>query len=174
MLGGQKKSEKSVATSHDTTAPSAEKTSVTSANTILFEAAVCREAFNEGQWSRAFPVCSTAAQQGDTKAQWSLGVMYEYGRGVVQDSKEALRWYIQAAELGDVLAQYEVGRHHQMGQGVMPDPIRALMWYMLAANGGNTYAANIRDAVAERMRPDQIAEAQFMARNCKAMNYKGC
>ena len=45
-----------------------------------------------------------AAEQGDTRAQHSLGVMYAAGRGVPQDDAEAVRWYRLAAEQGDARA----------------------------------------------------------------------
>jgi TPR repeat protein len=38
------------------------------------------------------------AEQGDARAQWSLGLMYHYGDGVTKDLKEAVRWYRKAAE----------------------------------------------------------------------------
>ncbi|MDP6128458.1 MAG: SEL1-like repeat protein, partial [Planctomycetota bacterium] len=33
-------------------------------------------------------------------AQYSLGGMYEYGRGVEKDEKEAVKWFRKAAEQG--------------------------------------------------------------------------
>ena len=33
------------------------------------------------------------AEQGDAKAQYNLGVMYDNGKGVTQDYKEAVKWY---------------------------------------------------------------------------------
>ena len=44
-------------------------------------------------------------KQGDTNAQFNLGVMYEDGRGVTQDYQEAVKWYRKAAEQGDAEAQ---------------------------------------------------------------------
>ena len=34
-----------------------------------------------------------AAEQGEAKAQFNLGVMYAEGQGVPQDFKEAMEWY---------------------------------------------------------------------------------
>ena len=47
-----------------------------------------------------------AAEQGDVKAQFNLGVMYAWGEGVPEDKAEAVRWYRMAAEQGDAGAQY--------------------------------------------------------------------
>ena len=41
-----------------------------------------------------------AADQGDAKAQYSLGVMYDQGEGVPQDYAEAVKWYRLAANRG--------------------------------------------------------------------------
>src|SRR5437660_1403792 len=51
-----------------------------------------REAAKLFQW---------AADSGDEEAQSSIGIMYEQGTGVDQNSIEALKWFILAAEAGD-------------------------------------------------------------------------
>jgi len=40
-----------------------------------------------------------AAEQGDAKAQFNLGEMYEQGKGVTQDYTEAVKWYRLSAEM---------------------------------------------------------------------------
>ena len=42
--------------------------------------------------------CLVDAEQGVPKAQYNLGLMYDKGKGVVQDHKEAAKWYTKAAE----------------------------------------------------------------------------
>ena len=44
------------------------------------------------------------ANQGDARAQDNLGYMYDKGRGVAQDSKQAAFWYRKAADQGDAPA----------------------------------------------------------------------
>jgi len=41
-----------------------------------------------------------AADQGDAGAQYNLGTMYDFGRGVRQNYAEAVRWYRFAAGQG--------------------------------------------------------------------------
>ena len=41
-----------------------------------------------------------ATEQGDARAQTFLGAMYRDGEGVLQDYKEAVRWFRLAAEQG--------------------------------------------------------------------------
>ena len=50
-----------------------------------------------------------AAGQGDAEAQYSLGWMYEQGKGVSQDYSEAAKWYREAAVQGDAEAQNNLG-----------------------------------------------------------------
>ena len=45
-----------------------------------------------------------AAEQGLPEAQWNLGWMYESGKGVPFDEKEAMKWFHKAAIQGDALA----------------------------------------------------------------------
>ena len=54
-------------------------------------------AYQSGDYATALRELEPLAEQGDTSAQNNLGVMYEYGLGVVQDYTEAVRWYRAAA-----------------------------------------------------------------------------
>ena len=50
-----------------------------------------------------------AAEQGNAKAQYNLGVRYDNGLGVRQDYTQAVQWYRKAAEQGDAEAQFNLG-----------------------------------------------------------------
>ena len=62
------------------------------------------------------------------------------------------------------MAQFNLGIMYAKGQGVPEDPVRAYRWLNLAAAGGFEPARKIRDLVKKLMTPQQIAEAQRMAR----------
>src|SRR5689334_9494340 len=47
----------------------------------------------------------TRAKQGDVKAQFNLGWLYDAGSGVPKDLKQAVDWYRQAAAQGSAEAQ---------------------------------------------------------------------
>ena len=70
------------------------------------------------------------------RAQFLLGLMYDRGRGVPQDYKEAAKWYRKAAEQGDSLAQGELGWLYNVGKGVVQDDKEAAKWYAKAAEQG--------------------------------------
>jgi TonB family protein len=114
------------------------------------------------------------APQGDVRAQVNLGLMYDKGQGVTQDYAEAVRWYKLAAEQGNINAQYDLGGKYLLGFGVAQDYVMAYMWYNLAARTGDKDAVANRDIVANKLTPQQLLEAQKLARECLARNYKGC
>jgi TPR repeat protein len=115
-----------------------------------------------------------AAAQGYVDAQVNLGMMYNRGNGVIQDYSEAVRLYKAAAEQGDAKGQLNLGAMYALGQGVVQDEKRAHMWSNLAAATGNANAVKLRDLVASKMTTQQVAEAQKLARECQAKNFKNC
>ena len=109
-----------------------------------------------------------AAEQGYVEAQYNLGRMYANGEGVPQDFVEAVAWYHQAAEQGLPQALWYLGDMYSEGLGVPQDFVEAHRWYNLAASrltgDQREEAATDRDAVAERMTPADLSEAQRRAR----------
>ncbi len=83
-----------------------------------------------------------AAEQGDAKAQFNLGIMYKKGQGVPQDYAEAIRWYRKAAEQGHAGAQTALGIMHKNGVGVPQDYAEALRWFEKGTVGGSVACAN--------------------------------
>ena len=81
------------------------------------------------------------------------------------DDAEAVKWFRMAAEQRFIKAQFSLGFMHQLGEGVPQNTIRAHMWFNLAARQGDTDAIQFSYGLASRMTPDQIAEAQWMARS---------
>ncbi len=81
-----------------------------------------------------------AANQGNARAQYNLGVCYKFGKGVEKDWKEAVKWCKMAADQGNSHAQYNLGICYQTGQGVEKDYKEAVKWYKMAANQGNARA----------------------------------
>jgi hypothetical protein len=77
------------------------------------------------------------------------------------DYGTALREWRPLAERGNPGAQLNLGFMYDNGYGVPQDVVRAHMWYDIA---GVDVAINYRDYVAREMTPEQIAEAQKLAR----------
>jgi len=80
------------------------------------------------------------AQLGNANAQVRLGYMYQLGKGIPRDYKEALKWYRKAVEQGNADAQYQLGVMYHKGQGVPQNYSEAAKWYRKAAEQGNANA----------------------------------
>lgn len=107
--------------------------------------------------------------------------MYDAGHGVAKDRVAAVKWYLLAAEQGEASAQTSLGFKYWQGEGVPKDYVLAYKWFNLAAALGDpnvfapsgdlvfgaTFAAGARDDLAKLMTPDQIAEAERLAREWK-------
>ena len=125
------------------------------------------EAADRGDDHTAIKEFQFSAERGDVKARYSLGVMYQLGLGVPQDDQEAVRWYRLAAEQGDASAQFNLGIAYRQGRGVPKNYVQAYLWATLAAGKGMEEVVELRDSLEKIMTPDQLAEAQRLAREWK-------
>lgn len=94
---------------------------------------------NHGDY-QTFLQTRKAAEAGQPKAQYNLGLMYANGVGVVQDFAQAMRWYQKSADKGYAPAQYILAGKYANGQGVERDLRKALSWYLKASEKGNSRA----------------------------------
>ncbi len=84
-----------------------------------------------------------------------------YDRG---DYATALTKFRPLAQQGDATAQYNLGVMYSRGYGVTKDDVLAHLWLNLAAVRGLETARTLRDRLAEKMTPAQLAEAQRLVR----------
>ena len=82
-----------------------------------------------------------AAQKGDPRAQYNMGVFFFAGDGVKQDYETAVKWFRKAADQGVTEAEYNLGWCYANGKGVTADKDEAKKWYSKAAEKGHTRAA---------------------------------
>jgi TPR repeat protein len=126
-----------------------------------------RAAYARADYVGAARLLIPLAERGNAAAQALLGFMYANGQGVPQGYEVATYWYRLAAEQGDTTAQYLLGLMYDKGFGVPLDEIAAHMWLNLAAAHApprtREYYLRLRDAVASKMTPGQITEAQSRA-----------
>ncbi len=94
------------------------------------------EAFERVDYEMALREWRPLAEQGDAKAQVSLGTLYIKGQGVSQDYVGAAKWYRKAAEQGDAFAQALLGSMYAHGQGVPQDDAEAAKWSRKVAEQG--------------------------------------
>ena len=76
------------------------------------------------------------AAQGDAEAQLRLGRRYAEGDGVIQNDKEAAKWFELAAKQGLAEAQYHYGLALLQGRGVVQDYKAAFSWIEKPAQRG--------------------------------------
>ena len=99
-------------------------------------------AAKRGDYATALKGYRILAERGSAAAQNNLGIMYEYGNGVVQNHAQAVRWYRKAAEQGNALAQTNLGDMYEYGKGIAQSHAEAVRWYRKAAEQGNARAQN--------------------------------
>ena len=92
----------------------------------------------------------------------------DYERGVQAwgsgNISEAISEWMAAAEAEDGRAMLALGRAYRQGLGVLQDYVEAHKWFNLAAARGDADALAEREALAEKMTSQQLAEAQKRAR----------
>ena len=101
-----------------------------------------RDAFDRGDYSTALKEFEILVKQNDPRGQYALAVMYDIGEGVLQSSKEAVKYYRLAAAQDFANAQNNLGVAYDRGEGVGTDYKEAMKWYLLAAERGNKDAPN--------------------------------
>jgi localization factor PodJL len=82
----------------------------------------------------------TAAEGGDSLAQFELGRRLTLGEGVSVDMKKAAEWFEKAADQSMPQAQYSLANLYEKGHGVKKDLMVARLWYERAAKAGNVKA----------------------------------
>lgn len=107
-----------------------------SLHALADEAAASATSDYSATYERILPL----AQAGDRRAQHDLGMMYDKGMGVAQDTAQALKWYQLAAQRGDAASQTALGFKFYKGQGVPQDYVRAAHWYRMSAGQGDAAA----------------------------------
>ena len=117
------------------------------------------------------------ADPGSPMARYVLGALYQLGEVVSQDHAEAVKWFRRAADQGLAVAQFALGGMCALGQGVPEDIVCAHMWLNLSAARAAKIvgaerlmrdAQEMRDALARKMTPAQIEEAEYLARDWRS------
>ena len=123
----------------------------------------CEAAYDRQDYVLALRLCRPLAEQGDPIAQTALGNLYYEGWGVEQD-------YTSGANCSGRRPSRETQPVSLALAGLTSRATaccRTNMWYNLAAAQGAGVAAKNRDRMAAKMTPEQIAEAQRLARRWK-------
>jgi len=124
-------------------------------------------AFARQDYVRAGALLQLPARQGNPDAQAAICYMHTLGRGLPQSNRAAAYWCRRAANQGSPQAQYMLGLLYNKGHGVPEDFVLAYKWLNLAASRSygpkQDFSFRIRDSVASKMSPAQIARAQALS-----------
>lgn len=96
-----------------------------------------------------------AAKQGDAESQFSIGEMYEFGDGVMQDFSEAYKWYNIAAVAPDI--DWNAATNYFKSKNI---DIKTLNKFKESWVPTAEKAKAARDRLAGQMTAEQIAEGQ--------------
>ena len=129
--------------------------------------AYAKAAYARGDYALTVRLLTPLAFRGNAEAQARLGFMFENGYGAPQVYVAAADLYCQAAIGGNPFGQAMLGLMYDKGHGVPQDFILAYKWLNLAATRAPKYQRDyflrLRNAVASKMSPAQIAEGQRLA-----------
>jgi hypothetical protein len=125
-------------------------------------------AYERKDYSTAFTGFRKLADQGNARAQFGLGVMFDSGRGIPKDEQQAMAWYRKAAEQGHASAQFNLGVMFANGRGVPKDEQQAMAWYLKAAEQGDAISQFNLGVMFDNGRGVPKDEQQAMAWYLKA------
>ena len=128
------------------------------------------EAIGKGDFKTALVQLQPLAEQGNADAQFNLGLMHFNGTGVPQEDQLALKWFRLSADQGDAFAQFALGNMYYMGRGVTRNFVASYaLGNLAAANVPSSFTApaQMRDASAAELNPQQIAAGQELTREMR-------
>ncbi|AUS07168.1 tetratricopeptide repeat protein [Pseudotamlana carrageenivorans] len=112
------------------------------------------------------------AEQGNSAAQFNLGVCYENGIGTAKDFSKANKWYRKASEQGDGLAIGNLDMLYIRGQGVKVNKVAGiallLMSSMMDTSPQNQARKNISST--QGLTPEMVSEAQALSAEMNETN----
>lgn len=102
-------------------------------------------AVKEADWDKARAIFEELASQEHAGALYSLGLMYQRGRGVEQDPMKAIAYYKRAAEAGSANAMNNLGMMYKRGIGIPVDYEAARKWFAKAVDVHTMAKLNLAD-----------------------------
>ena len=133
------------------------------------------KAYNEGKFKQAIEHWLPIAEEGNSNAQYNLGLMYHNGQGVKQDFDEAAKWFLYSAEQGNIRSMQLLSTMHVLGRGVEKDFIQSYIWATIASKNGDENSLAVLNGLKEEMTASQINKANKLTMDkCKKFNFNNC
>ena len=127
------------------------------------------------EFDAAFNQVKLAADKGSEKAQTILAMAYLDGKLVSRSCDKGTRLLKYLASIGNLTAQHNLGGLYLQGNCLPINYLNAYMWRSLhAAATGSESNRSFLKLIEQRMSTNQVAEAQKLAKDCQARNFKNC
>ena len=75
----------------------------------------------EEDQAKAYAICERAAEAGNDRAMYNLGVLNAMGQGTPKNTDKAVHWYERSAEQGNPSAMASLAVMYATGEGVETD-----------------------------------------------------
>lgn len=111
-----------------------------SCKTVYADIDKCFQALTTGNFATAMIEARKAADAGDPKGYYFLGVIFEGGLGVAANPKQAFEFYSKAAEKGSIESTSKIAMAYHSGQGVAQDKEKALAIARAAAQHNDPHS----------------------------------
>lgn len=99
------------------------------------------ELLEAGEYLDALKAFGRSAKNGNSDAQYRIGIMFLEGQGMTPNPVDAAYWFRKAAQNGHAPSQFEIAYCFDKGIGVQPDERIAAEWFWRAAEQGDPDAA---------------------------------
>ena len=132
------------------------------------------EAYKNNDYKTAYLIWSKLAEEGDSIAQNSLGVLFQKGQGVEKNYFESYKWFKTSAEDGYTPAQVSLGYLYDQGMGIDRNKIKAFMWWKIASLHGDNDAKTLFQILLTEMNENEKLLASTQTDKCLNNNFKNC
>lgn len=109
-----------------------------------------------------FKLFKTAADRGETNAEYYVGVAYKDGNGTEKNNTQAVQYFLKSANGGNPFAIIKLSEMSQTGQGLPKNKIKSLA-LAYVAGALVPKALPIQQALEVQATPKEQAEAKKMA-----------
>ena len=132
------------------------------------------DAYKDKDYKSAFEIWHKLAEEGDSIAQNSLGVLFQKGQGVDKDFSLSYKWFKKSAEKGYTPAQVSLGYIYDQGMGISQNKIKAYMWWKIASLHGDSDAKTLLQILSSEIDQNDQLLANEKANKCLNNNFKKC
>jgi len=119
--------------------------------------------YRRGEHAAALRWFTKAAEQQNSQAEYSLGVLHLEGSGTAKDEAEAVRWFEKAANKWNLDAMNNLVAIHYRQRQTGDHLVQAYGWTILAASAGHKASQNNLGPLKSQLSTEQVTAAEKTA-----------